>query len=84
MRSLTRRVEIQVDEEANAAVIKFGPRFPSPPDVRDVPIEMNGNVIGILTTSVQGQVIQLELLMADRQLGDLVDDELVPDRPPGP
>ena len=68
MHSFRIEVLIQHDPTANAAVVKFVRDFPKPPDIVDLPIVMDGNVVAILTTSTSGRLVQLELLMADRQL----------------
>lgn len=73
MHVLTRSVQIQFDETANAAVVKFGPDFPQRSEVVDTPIEIDGNVVAILTSNSEGLIVQLELLRADRQLGPIVE-----------
>lgn len=74
MREFTTNIGIRFDEEVNAALLRFG-EIPSAHEIVDLPIMRGDDLVGVITFSTSGRLVDLELLDARTQIGQLLTDQ---------
>ena len=67
-------IEVEYDPDVNAAVLRFA-AFPKGHDFVDVPIVVQGSMVGVVTFAGSGQLVQIDLLAARTQIAALLPDE---------
>ncbi len=72
MKSFVGTIEVQYDEDANAAVLRVG-EVPPPNEIVDIPIMSEDDfLVGLVTFDKSGRLVQIELLDALTQIGHLL------------
>lgn len=74
MRTFTRLIPVELDVDVDAAVLRIGD-LPSPRELVDIPIDVGGSTMGILTFATSGRLVQIELLSASTQIPQLLSEE---------
>ena len=65
---------MEFDPGVDAAVLRIGD-LPKPREFVDIPIDVRGSTVGIMTFATSGRLVQIELLSASTQIPQLLSEE---------